>query len=272
MTANTDYFIGVHQRELARLQHQHEAWRPETEALWARAGFGSARHIADLGSGPGFAAFDIATMVPPGGRVAALDKASPFLGFVETEADRRGLANVYTLEADLTKVDALEHRFDAAFCRFLLAFLIDDLDRVLRCIYRSLEPGGTFAAMEYLTLASATCSPPIRGFDAHTVAWTDYYRANGGDTCVGTYLPTRLKDAGFTVTHIDCVGGPARPSERWWSWWGRLMDDFGDKLVALSFMSPEELSGLRADWTRIAREENAFIYTPILVQIVARKP
>ena len=29
---------------------------------------------------------------------------------------------------------------------------------------RSLAPGGVFAAMEYLTLASATCAPPIRGF------------------------------------------------------------------------------------------------------------
>jgi ubiquinone/menaquinone biosynthesis C-methylase UbiE len=272
MTVNGDYFIGVHDRELARLEHQHAAWRPETEALWARAGFGPGQHIADLGSGPGFAAFDLAALVGSEGRIAALDKASPFLRFVEAEAARRRLANVYTLEADLTKAEALGQRFDGAFCRFLLAFLIDDLDRALQCIYRSLEPGGVFAAMEYLTLASATCSPPIRGFDAHTQAWVEYYRSNGGDTSVGTYLPRKLSEAGFDVTHIECVGGMARPGERWWSWWGRLMADFGERLVAESFMPPEALRDLETEWQEVSSDPGAFIYTPVLVQIVARKP
>lgn len=265
-----EYFIGVHERELARLEHQHAAWRPETEALWKRAGFGPAQRIADFGSGPGFAAFDLARLVGPDGSVAAVDKASPFLDYVRAEASRRGLTNVYTVEADLTDASP-EQRFDGAFCRFLLAFLIEDLDRALQHVYASLEPGGVFAAMEYLTLASATCSPPIRGFDAHTQAWVEYYRRNGGDTSVGAYLPERLGKAGFEVTHIHCAGGLARPRDRWWNWWGRLIEDFGGKLVAGGFMSERDLRDLIADWSRIGSDATAFMYTPVLVQIVARK-
>jgi SAM-dependent methyltransferase len=267
-----DYFIGVHAGELERLRDQHAAWKPETEALWARAGFSAGQHLVDLGSGPGFTAFDLGDIVGPSGRVGALDKASPFLRFIDEERRRRCIDNLYTIEADLTQMDGSGEAFDGAFCRFLLAFLVADLDRVLQCVYRSLKPGGVLAAMEYLTLGSTTCSPPIRGFDAHTKAWTAFYRDHGGDTAVGTYLPHKLALAGFAVTHIDCVGGIARPGERWWAWWGRLMDDFGAKLVGEGLMSESELRDLKTDWAAVSRDPGAFIYTPVLLQVVARKP
>lgn len=266
-----DYFIGVHARELERLRDQHAAWEPETRAVWAAAGFGAGQHLADLGSGPGFSALDLARLVGPSGRVTALDKASSFLQFLRDEARTRGLANIDTLEADLTKLDVIEGRLDGAFCRFFLAFLIDELDRALACIHRSLKPGGMFAAMEYLTVSSTTCSPPIPGFDAHTQAWIEYYRRNGGDTSVGTYLPAMLVKAGFSIVSIDCAGGIGRPGERWWDWWGRLIEDFGDKLAADGLMTPVELQDLKNGWTAASRQPHAFMHTPLLLQIVARK-
>jgi hypothetical protein len=49
------------------------------------------------------------------------------------------------------------------------------------------------------------------------------------------------------------------------------MTDFGDKLVADGLMSDEELRGLREDWTVASGNADAFIYTPVLLQVVARK-
>jgi SAM-dependent methyltransferase len=266
------YFIGVHARELERLRDQHAAWLPETQALWEAAGFGAGHHIVDLGSGPGFTTFDLVRRVGPAGQVVALDKASPYLDFVRAESGRRRVDNVCPLEIDVTTVDAIPPgEFDGAFCRFFLAFLIGDLDKVLACIHRSLKPGGVLAAMEYLTLESATSSPPVRGFDAHTRAWAQYYRANGGDTHIGRHLPQRLTRAGFHVTYTSCVGGMARPSHRWWTWWGRLMEDFGDTLVANDFMTAEALQNLQHDWALASTNPDAFIYTPVLLQLVARK-
>jgi SAM-dependent methyltransferase len=225
----------------------------------------------DLGCGPGFTSFDLARRVGPAGQVTALDKASAFLDFVSVESARRGLDNIRPLEIDVTAADAIPGAHDGAFCRFFLAFLIADLDRVLACIHRSLAPGSMLAAMEYLTLESAACSPPVRGFDAHTRGWVEYYRANGGDTQVGRYLPERLTRAGFHVTYTSCVGGMARPSHRWWTWWGRLMSDFGDALVSNGFMTAEALQHLQHDWALVSSDPNAFIYTPVLLQLVARK-
>jgi hypothetical protein len=80
-----------------------------------------------------------------------------------------------------------------------------------------------------------------------------------------------LTRAGFHVTYTSCAGGMARPSDRWWTWWGRLMDDFGDTLVANGFMTAEALRNLQHDWTLASSNPNAFIYTPVLLQLVARK-
>lgn len=265
-----DYFIGVGESELARLRDQHAAWLPETRALWERAGFANGHHIADLGSGPGFTAFDLARLVGERGTVTAVDKAAPFLRYVETQAGRQGLPGVRTLEADVARDPLGEGAFDGAFCRFFLAFVIADLDAALEHVRASLKPGGTFAMMEYLTLESAACAPPLRGFDAHTRGWIDYYLANGGDTAVGTVLPSRLAAAGFDVASIECVGGMARAGSRWWNWWGRLMSDFGAKLVAGGYMREDERRGLDEDWARASRDPLAFIHTPVLVQIVSR--
>ena len=266
-----DYFIGVHAREIERLRDQNTTWSAETRALWDTAGFGPGQHIVDLGSGPGFTTLELARRVAPSGHVTAVDKALPYLDFLRGEAGRQGLSNVRTLQADVAAVDALEGPYDGGFCRFFLAFLISDLDHALATIHRSLKPGGSFAAMEYLTLASAVSSPPSRGFDAHTRAWVAYYNAHGGDTSVGSYLPQRLTAAGFAIEDQSCAGGMARPGDRWWTWWGRLMADFGDTLKAGGFMTAAELEALRRDWAEASRREEAFIHTPLLLRIVARK-
>jgi ubiquinone/menaquinone biosynthesis C-methylase UbiE len=272
LSSADNYFIGVHAAELERLRDQHEAWRPETEALWTSADIHTRLNVIDLGSGPGYTAIDLARRVGPSGRVTALDKASAFLDFVTAEARREAIENVETLERDITKIEVIEGSYDRAFCRFFLAFLINDLDSVLRCIYRSLKTGGSIAAMEYLTLSSATCSPPARGFDAHTHAWIRYYREHGGDTAIGSYLPDRLRNAGFTLAYLNCVGGMARSGSRWWNWWGRLISDFGEKLVAAELMTAHDLRCLRQDWRERSSDPSAFIYTPVLLQVVARKP
>ena len=266
-----DYFIGVHARELERLREQHEAWKPETQALFRAARFGPGQRLADLGSGPGFTALELAELVGPAGSVVALDKASAYLDYLNAEAKRRGLANIHTLDADLRQLDSIEGPLDGAFSRFFLAFLVDDLDAVLATLYRSLEPGGVLAVMEYLNLRSATSSPPMRGFDAHTEAWISYYSKNGGDTAVGTRLPSCLTAAGFKIKSAIPVGGLADPSHRWWSWLGRLVADFGDTLAADGLMTHADLQQLRQDWTATSQQQDAFIHTPVLIQLVAQK-
>ena len=239
-----EYFIGVHERELERLRQQHAAWLPETRALWAAAEFGARQHLVDLGSGPGFSTLELAKLVGAEGRVTAIDKAPTYLEFLRNLAKLGELSNIATRGDDVTQLETLGQGLDGVFCRFFLAFLIDDLDRVLRTVRDSLRLGGVFAAMEYFTVESASCSPPIRGFDAHTRAWKAFYRKYGGDTEIGGYLPQRLRAAGFEIVQVDRAGGVASPGHRWWTWWGRLIEDFAPKHAAEGLMKEDEARDL----------------------------
>jgi SAM-dependent methyltransferase len=268
---SSDYFIGVHAAEVERLRSQHEAWKPETESLWKEAGFRSSGSILDLGSGPGFTSLDLARDVVPSGEVYAVDKAAAYLEYLAEESRARALRNVTVLNADLTKSGPIRGDFDGAFCRWFLAFLTDDLEVVLRNIRESLRPGGVFAAMEYLTLRSVTCSPSSPAFDAHTRAWIEFYARNGGNSSVGESLPLRLTLAGFKVRSLRCVGGMAHPKHRWWEWWARLMRDFAPKFVETGLLSSGEWDALQHDWAAFSEQPHSFIYTPILLQVIAER-
>jgi SAM-dependent methyltransferase len=268
---SSDYFIGVNASEIDRLRTQHEAWRPETELLWKEAGFGSLGSIVDLGSGPGFTSLDLARTVGDAGAVCAVDKAHGYLEYLADQARAQSIENVTVLNADATIRGSLPGTFDGAFCRWFLAFLTDDLDVVLQNVHDCLRPGGRFAAMEYLTLRSVTCSPPSAAFDAHTTAWIEFYARHHGNTSVGASLSPRLLAAGFTIRSLRCVGGMANPGHRWWEWWGRLIRDFGPGFVADGLLAPGEWDQLQRDWSALSTNPHGFIYTPVLLQVIAER-
>jgi SAM-dependent methyltransferase len=266
-----DYFIGVNASEIDRLRTQHEAWRPETESLWRDAGFHVLKTVVDLGCGPGFTSVDLARVVGSSGEVRAVDKAASYLEFLADLARAHGITNVTALNADLTKRRSIDGPVDGAFCRWFLAFLKDDLDVVLDNVRGALPAGGVFAAMEYLTLQSVSCSPPSAAFDANTRAWIEFYAAHGGDTSVGASLPQRLASSGFTVRSVRCVGGMADPHHRWWGWWGRLIRDFGPKFVEAGLLRQHEWDALQRHWATLSEQPHSFIYTPILLQVIAER-
>jgi SAM-dependent methyltransferase len=268
---NVDYFIGVTASEIDRLRAQHEAWRPETESLWQDAGFRSSCSILDLGCGPGFTSLDLARQVGSSGQVCAVDKSASYLDYLAGQARSLAITNITSLNADLSEPGSIPGAFDGAFCRWFLAFLRDDLDAVLENVRGSLRPGGTFAAMEYLTLRSATCSPSSAAFDANTRAWIEFYASHGGDTSVGESLPHRLAAAGFEVRSLRCVGGMADPTHRWWGWWERLIRDFGPRFVESGLLLSSEWDALLRDWALFSSQPNSFIYTPVLLQVVAER-
>lgn len=265
-----DYFLGVHQKELERLERQHEAWRPETIQHFKDAGFEDCKSILDIGSGPGFTSFEIAKQCPQA-TVTALDKADLYQEYLQDRVANQKQSRVIPLHADLIDLPQSAERYDGAFCRWVLAFLIPDLKQVLKTIYDTLEPGGVFAPMEYLSLDTFTCSPPSKHFDAYRKAWTDFYLVNGGDANIGTYLPLMLEEAGFTIKSIKSVGGHSPYGHRLYTWWRDAFDNFAPTFVKDGLMEQHDFDELQKYWTAQENNPHAYVYTTIISQIVAQK-
>lgn len=266
-----DYFLGVHQRELERLDRQHLAWQPEMQNLIKTAHLADCKTILDLGCGPGFTTFELAKNCP-NSQITALDKATLYQEYLRFQINTHQTKNIQPLHADILDLTNQKGLYKAAFCRWFLAFLIADLPTVLSNIYQKLQPGGVFAIMEYLTLDSFTCSPPNKSFDAYTKAWNNFYLNHGGDAKIGTYLPTLLKKVGFTIEAQECVGGISPVKHRWWNWWRDAFDNFAPTFVEQNLMTKTDFDALNTYWKTQETTETGFIYSAVIVQIVARKP
>ncbi len=265
-----DYFLGVHQKELIRLDRQHTAWQPETQALIEKANLADCKTILDLGCGPGFTTFELAKHCP-NTQITALDKATLYQKYLSYQIEQKQAKNITPLYEDVLNLAKQEGQYDAAFCRWVLAFLIEDLKEILAAIYQKLTPGGVFAAMEYLTLGNTLSSPPNDGFIANTNAWHNFYLKHGGDAQIGTYLPKLLQEAGFTLVHQTCVGGFAPVGHRWWHWWREAHEDFAPIFVEQDLMTQAAYLEANTFFKAQASNEKGFIYSPIILQVVARK-
>lgn len=265
-----DYFLGVHQQELERLNRQHQAWQPETQQLIQDAQLAACNSILDLGCGPGFTSFELAKHCP-NAQVTALDKAALYQQFLQYQIKKQQIQNITPLRADILALPNKEKLYQGAFCRWVLAFLISDLSVVLKAIYDKLEPRGTFAAMEYLTLDSFTCSPPSDYFTAYTQAWKAFYLNHSGDANIGTYLPTQLQEAGFTIISEKCVGGLSPNGHRLWNWWRDAFDNFAPIFVEQGLMTQTEFDGMETYWKAQEASGTGFIYSAVILQVVGRK-
>src|ERR1051325_9155607 len=90
----TDYVLGTHDEEVARLGLQHRVWRPVASDCWRRAGITIGSRVLDVGAGPGYATVDLAEIVGPTGEVLAVDRSSTLLQHANTVCAQRGLSHL----------------------------------------------------------------------------------------------------------------------------------------------------------------------------------
>jgi ubiquinone/menaquinone biosynthesis C-methylase UbiE len=267
-----NYLAAISPSELERLGMQHQAWKTETDSFLKEAGFSSFKKIAEFGCGPGFTARDLAKEISPDAEISGMDISELYLRYLDNVISTEKISNLKTIQANITEKIDFGNDFEGAFCRWFLAWVKRDLDIVLKNIYDSLLPGGVFACMEYLTLKSTVSSPPSKAFDKIVSAWEEFYIQCGGTTEVGSLLPDALKQAGFDIKQIKCVGGLAPNGHRLFKWWKRLNEDFNQAFIEKGLLLTSDDAELKEHWETNSSNQDAFIYTPILVQIAAVKP
>lgn len=265
-----DYVLGTHDAEVRRLSFQHDLWRPRVREAWLAAGIGAGSHVLDIGAGPGFAALDLADLVGPLGRVAAVERSRRFLDHLVSACQQRCLANVDAIELDLMHDPIPVRDFHAAWCRWVACF-VSDPALLLARVQEALAPGAMIVLHEYVDYATYRCLPQRPAIEQFVQEVMASWREHGGEPDIARALPTLLPAAGFRIQSARPLGFAITPVDPGWHWpagfvrtnvprlveLGRVTQAWGDRVL-------DELAAAEAD-------PGSVFVTPLVLEIVAER-
>ncbi len=270
MGTEQDYVLGTHDAEIARLGLQHRVWAPRASAAWRRAGFTAGQTLLDVGCGPGWATLELAEVVGPTGRVLAIDRSTRFLAALAAAAGARGLTNVESHELDLDVEPLPVEGADGAWSRWVYAFVQRPRD-VLARVVAAVRPGGTLVLHEYVDYRAWRLSPRSPEFEDFVGAVMASWRASGGEPDVGLDLPRWLGELGCEVLEQRAIAEIAVAGDHVWQWPREFVRVGIQRLVDLGRMERAQADAVLAAFERAESTPGAFLVTPMVMEIVARR-
>ncbi|CAN5643414.1 hypothetical protein BH23GEM6_BH23GEM6_19340 [soil metagenome] len=265
-----EYILGTRREELLRLGFQHQVWSSDTSALWQRAGFAPGDRILDVGSGPGYAAYDLAALVGPAGDVLAVDVSHRFVDYVRAQAAARGIANIRAEIQNVEQLSVPDASVDGAFARWVLCFTSDP-DAVIAAVARALRPGGRFAVMDYCHYQGLTMAPDAPAIVRVISATAESVLRSGGNMDIGKDIPRMMQAHGLEVEHIDPVVRLARPGSALWLWPETFFSGYLITLREMELITEAEAMDFRQTWRERSLDADSFLLTPPMVAVVGRK-
>lgn len=270
MAGEKDYVLGTHDAELSRLGLQHAVWRPQASRAWREAGFTAGQTLLDVGCGPGWATLDLAEIVGGSGRVLGIDRSRRFLDALERAARGRGLPQVSAVELDLDTQPLPDVVADGAWSRWVYAF-VSRPRPLLESVASRLRPGGTMVLHEYVDYRSWRLSPRSEAFEEFVREVMASWRDTGGEPDIALDLPRWLGELGFDVVAMRPVGEAARPTDFVWQWPKAFVAIGLERLVELGRVEPARAAAMQRAFDEAERTPGAFLVTPTVLEIIARK-
>jgi SAM-dependent methyltransferase len=267
-TAERDYVLGTHDEEIARLGVQHRVWRARALDAWRRAGIGPGQTVIDIGCGPGYASLDLAELVGPSGRVLALDRSRRFLNALEDARVQRGLTQIEPIELDLDESQLPAAAADAAWARWVFAF-VRRPRALLERVASRLKPGGRIVLHEYFDYRTWRVSPRSTVLEELVSVIMQSWRDNGGEPDIGLDLPRWLTELGFELRSLEPIVQVVSPSSLVWQWPKSFIATGVARLVELGALTPERAGEIHAAYAASEAAPNTLLFTPAVLEIIA---
>lgn len=259
-----DYLLGTHDIEVERLGLQHRVWRSEMLTGLDAARFSMGETFLDIGAGPGHATADLAEIAGSDGKVIALERAPHFL---QTLRDRN-LDNVEVRSIDLVEDQIGEGIADAAWTRWVLAFLADPAPVVAK-IANALKPGGRAVFHEYLDYEAWRLIPQPDAQRRYRDMVVKSWRDTGGEPDAALSLPAWLEAAGMEMVSMRPMVRIIERDDPMWEWPRSFMATNAYRLHDLGYCTEDE-----------AREFSSMLddppvgtrmLTPVVAEVIAIK-
>ena len=269
-TIERDYILGTHDEELRRLGLQHRVWRAYALDAWRRAGVTAGDTVLDVGSGPGYAAIDLAEIVGDNGRVVAVDRSARFLAALRDSASARGLQQITAKELDLDRDELPAIAADAAWARWVFAFVRDPRELVRR-VGGSLRKGGRFISHEYFDYSTWRFSEPSASFEGFVSTVMQTWRESGGEPDIGRRMPGWLEEAGFRITSVRPIIEVISPSDFFWQWPKAFVDVGLERLKSIGKIGESGAAAVRSEFEALEKREGIRMFTPAVLEIIAER-
>lgn len=266
----SDYVLGTHDDEVARLGLQHRVWRSAVTNCWRRAGITSGWRVLDVGAGPGYATADLAEIVRPSGAVLAVERSARFLEAARERCRRCNLSNVEFREADLMEHSLGELQFDASWCRWVASFVASP-EKLIANIAGALRPGGVAIFNEYSDYETFRFMPIKPALERFSIEVMESWRASGGEANVARRLPELLRVAGFRVLEIRPLVRSVSPRDYTWQWPKSFIEINVARLQELGRMSVELGGDVLREFAEAEADDGAWFTTPMFLEIIARR-
>jgi len=211
-----DYILGTHQAELERLGLQHRVWRPYVLEAWQKAGISVGAKVLDVGSGPGYAAFDLADIVGKSGKVVCVERSEIFTNYLK-EKIKEFNNHIEVYQIDLMEDEIPTKNFDFAWCRWVACF-VNSPQLLVRKISECLSSGGKVIFHEYINYDSWQMLPPDKYQKEFVDEVLKSWRADGGEPDVAAYLPDLLYQHKLEIVTTKPLVFCCSPKDYFWQW------------------------------------------------------
>ncbi len=268
MSPERDYVLGTHDEEIERLGLQHRVWRARALEAWRQAGITEGQTILDIGCGPGYASLDLAEIVGRRGRVVAVDRSRRFLDALLSASRTRGLDNIETRETDLDDAAFGPGEADAAWARWVFAF-VPRPRRLLERVAAALRPGGVFVAHEYFDYRTWRLLPRLPELEELVSGVVDAWRGSGGEPDIGRELPVWLAELGFTLRSVRPLIEVVSPASYVWQWPKTFIEVGLARLVGLGRFTEERAREISSAFAAREQDPRTLLVTPAVLEVIA---
>ncbi len=270
LVSEQEYVLGTHDEEIARLGLQHQAWRERVQAAWQAAEFGPGQTILDVGCGPGYAALDLAELVGPTGSVVAIDRSENFLTALRNAVRQFGLKQITIHHADLDADEFADSHADAAWLRWVLAF-VKKPRHALEQVAGALKPAGTIVLHEYFDYATWRALPHLPELGEFVSAVMASWRDNGGEPDIALSIPNWIEEMGFEIAGLHPILDVVHPGDKRWAWLRTFVDVGRRRLADLGYWSPGRAEAIWRAFNDFESAPHGRMITPGVMEIIATR-